>query len=168
MKRIPGSEHYWVTKDGRVWSEKRIGAKGGWMRLRKNSTGRLLVCLHENGKRQEHKVHQLVLETYVGPCPPGMEACHFPDRDPRNNRLENLRWDTRSANQLDAVKHGTQGGLRNRGKGKLSELDVRWIEYLCRAGIAYNDLSEVYRVSIPHICGIAHHRFWKHLWRNHG
>jgi len=53
-----------------------------------------------------HKlVHRLVLEAFAGPCPDGMEACHG-DGDPTNNRRLNLRWDTRSSNQLDTVRHG--------------------------------------------------------------
>lgn len=55
--------------------------------------------------RVTRPVHRLVLEAFVGPCPPGMECCHLDD-DGYNNRLENLRWDTRSANQLDAVRNG--------------------------------------------------------------
>ncbi|WP_396897297.1 NUMOD4 motif-containing HNH endonuclease [Mycolicibacterium fortuitum] len=51
-------------------------------------------------------VHRLVLETFVGPCPAGMEACHN-NGDRFDNRLENLRWDTRSNNNLDKNKHGT-------------------------------------------------------------
>ena len=33
-------------------------------------------------------VGRLVLEVFVGPCPPGMEACHN-DGDPHNNWLDN-------------------------------------------------------------------------------
>lgn len=36
-----------------------------------------------------------------------MEACHFPDRNPQNNNLSNLRWDTRKSNAEDRDKHGT-------------------------------------------------------------
>lgn len=51
-------------------------------------------------------IHRLVLEAFMGPCPPGMECCHK-DLDRSNEALSNLRWDTRSANTLDAVKHRT-------------------------------------------------------------
>ncbi len=46
-----------------------------------------------------------VLETYVGPRPEGMWACHN-DGDKNNNSLSNLRWDTRSNNERDKLKHG--------------------------------------------------------------
>jgi hypothetical protein len=67
------------------------------------------------------KVHRLVLMTFLGPCPEGMEACHFPDRDVSNNRLENLRWDTKKANAFDQYLHGTRAlGSRNGGRSQWS------------------------------------------------
>lgn len=66
------------------------------------SDGREFVVLTGQKNRQ---VHRLVLEAFVGPCPPGMEACHN-DGDHTNNRLSNLRWDTRSSNMLDLTRHG--------------------------------------------------------------
>lgn len=56
-------------------------------------------------------VHRLVLEAFVGPCPPGMECCHG-DLDRSNAALSNLRWDTRSANTIDAVNHQTNHNAR--------------------------------------------------------
>lgn len=58
------------------------------------------------GSANSRKVHRLVLLAFVGPCPPGMEACHN-NGDRFDNRLSNLRWDTRSANNLDKNAHGT-------------------------------------------------------------
>lgn len=59
-----------------------------------------------NGETEKIKrVHRLMLEAFVGPCPDGMVACH--DNDVRtDNRLANLRWDTESANQYDCVRNG--------------------------------------------------------------
>jgi len=71
---------------------------------RHNKHGHVSVVLGRGNTRQ---VHRLVLEAFVGPCPPGEETCHDPDPDPTNNRLDNLRWGTRSDNINDAVGHGT-------------------------------------------------------------
>lgn len=49
------------------------------------------------GPSKVFRVHRLVLETFVGPPPPGCEADHI-DRDRSNNALSNLRWVTKSEN----------------------------------------------------------------------
>lgn len=48
----------------------------------------------------------MVLETFRGPCPPGLEGCHG-DGDGFHNELANLRWDTHQSNMQDAIDHGT-------------------------------------------------------------
>lgn len=55
---------------------------------------------------KDRYVHHLVLETFVGPRPPGMEGCHGIG-GMTDNSLENLRWDTPSNNNRDKAKHGT-------------------------------------------------------------
>jgi hypothetical protein len=52
------------------------------------------------------KIHRLVMEAFVGPCPENMEVCHW-NGIPSDNRLENLRYDTHSANMQDAIRHGS-------------------------------------------------------------
>ena len=64
-----------------------------------------VVNLCRNGQQKTVLVHRLVLEAFVGPCPPGLEACHGNDVA-WDNRLENLRWDTSSANHHDCVRNG--------------------------------------------------------------
>lgn len=54
--------------------------------------------------RAGRTVHSLVLEAFIGPCPPGMEARHLDD-DPTNNNLSNLVWGTRSENSGDAIRN---------------------------------------------------------------
>ena len=89
---------YRVGSDGSVWSRKnnRWGI-GKWRMLklfRSASFGHMSVALSNKNGQRFFRVHRLVLSAFVGPCPVGMEACHFPDRNPSNNHLENLRWDT--------------------------------------------------------------------------
>ncbi len=81
---------------------------GEWRRVEpsQNQDGYLTVTLvNETGKRSVG-VHVLILETFVGPRPYLSFACHAPDVDPTNNRLENLRWGTGLDNRNDMLKHG--------------------------------------------------------------
>lgn len=114
---IPGYEGYYEVSDlGRVRSiDRRIWnsrGRGFWVRLTgkeltpvRSSSGHYSVMLVREGQGTRRFVHRLVLEAFVGRCPDGFEACHG-DGNPGNNALPNLRWDTRSANQLDMVRHG--------------------------------------------------------------
>lgn len=109
---IPGHEGtHEVSSLGRVRSLDRVDPTGRFRRgrllvARAFKSGHLMVVLHTNGVRRDALVHRLVLEAFIGRAPEGTEGCHWND-DPTDNRLENLRWDTRSANQLDSVRNGT-------------------------------------------------------------
>ena len=102
---------YEVSDQGHVRSLDRPDAAGRWVHGRAvqpvvHHRGHLRVSLWSGGRRTQVFVHRLVLEAFRGSAPAGMEACHN-DGNPTNNRLDNLRWDTQSANQLDRVRHGT-------------------------------------------------------------
>lgn len=106
---------YEVSDHGNVRSLPRL-IEGAWgpQRLsgramkptRGNSSGHLRVALSRNGITEHVWVHRLVLGAFVGPCPAGMETCHA-NGIPFDNRLANLRWDSRSANSKDSVRHRT-------------------------------------------------------------
>lgn len=113
---IPGFEGRYEASDlGRIRSVDRVITTKAGVRMPRRgqvlkpwSSDRLShqsVTLGHDYK-DHHLVHVLVLTTFVGPRPEGMEGCHN-DGNAANNRLENLRWDTASANQRDRVKHGT-------------------------------------------------------------
>lgn len=63
------------------------------------------VDLSRGGFKERRYVHTLVLEAFTGPRIDGMVACHN-DGNRHNNRADNLRWDSVSANNHDTVKHG--------------------------------------------------------------
>jgi hypothetical protein len=79
---------------------------GRILKLTASAKGHLYVGLSRDGVVTLYFVHRAALEAFCGPCPPEMEGCHG-DGNPANNNLSNLRWDTRSNNHLDAVRHGT-------------------------------------------------------------
>jgi hypothetical protein len=67
---------------------------------------------------------------FVGPRPAGMGACHFPDRNPLNCRLENLRWGTQLENMKDQAVHGTRPGGEKHHNAKLTNAQVITIKTL--------------------------------------
>ena len=102
-REVAGEEgRYEVSDDGRV----RSVMKGSPHELKpwgRPPKGYLTVKFGHAGKSLS--VHRLVLEAFRGPCPPGHEALHADDNH-MNNHLSNLRWGTRSENQIDRVRNG--------------------------------------------------------------
>ena len=102
--------YYEVSQLGRVRSLPRNDRRGrrvvgGMRKPHIAASGYPCVTLHRDGSSQTHYVHSLVLEAFVGPRPPGAEACHG-EGGPSDNRVDNLRWDTHRENVLDIVRHG--------------------------------------------------------------
>lgn len=141
-RHVPGAPAYEVSDRGRVRSYKR---KPGPRILAApvNSEGRPHVCLDGRSR----KVHQLVMEAFVGPRPSGQEVLHR-DGDKSNNALTNLRYGTRSENRLDMVAHGTHP-MANRTH--------------CPANHAYDDANTILRGGSRHCreCDRARSRAWK-------
>lgn len=72
-----------------------------------NEIGHLQARLSQRGGAVRYAyVHRLVLESFVGPCPDGMQCRHL-NGNAADNRLENLRWGTASEDNHDRVRHGT-------------------------------------------------------------
>ena len=109
---VLGFVGYEVSDLGRVRSVDRVVATRSGLR---RYPGRLLsfslnprngylqVSLGRAGKLP---VHRLVARAFLGEPPPGHEVCHGPGGR-HDNRLVNLRWDTKSANSIDHVESGS-------------------------------------------------------------
>ncbi|MCP1540007.1 hypothetical protein J2W79_005142 [Methylorubrum extorquens] len=125
-------------------------------------TGYPMVTLCKDGKRKRVAVHTIVLNTFVGSCPPGMECLHDND-DRADPSLDNLSWGTRQQNLADRDARGRQArGERNGGGGKLTENDVRAIRAL--AGKEKGaDVARNYKVTKEMIYGIWNNKTWRHV-----
>lgn len=114
---VVGWEGYYEVSDaGVIRSLDRVVVRGtgvmtskGREKNRFMSTGaaRVKSTLCRDGRSTQVAIGRAVLEAFVDQCPDGMECCHG-DGDPWNNNVSNLRWDTRSANMQDSLRHGTQ------------------------------------------------------------
>ena len=158
MKPILNHPGYFATEDGRVWSNR----TKKYLKIETKPDGYCRIQLMPSSKHLY--IHRLVLETFLGPCPAGMEACHN-NGIRTDNRLENLRWDTRKNNHKDALTQGTHTGLRQK-KCKLTEQDVRMIVYMWHTGLfTQRELAKIYHVVVSCICQTVNKKTWKHLWR---
>lgn len=160
---VQGWPGYKVGSDGSVWSNhvaRCLPSGDEWHSLvgSRGKNGYVLVSLHAPGVRRRRYVHHLVLEAFVGPCPPGMETCHFPDPARNNNALCNLRWDTRSANARDTRRVGEQTS-----RAKLTEQQVRWARRACAAGVMLKTIAAALGVSGSAVSMIVSRRRWGHV-----
>ena len=108
-------------------------------------------------------VHRIVLETFVGPCPPGMQACHFPDRNPHNNAISNLRWDTPKKNYKDRVFHKTIREGEGHPNALLSVKKVRQMRAEHKQGKTGPQLARKYGTSEANVYTVLSRRTWAHV-----
>lgn len=106
---VPEFPGYMAGTDGSVWSERSNAGKltGEWRQLRPlvNRKGYLLVTLRRSAKSFLMSIHKIVLLSFLGPRPEGMQCRHYPDRDPANNAIVNIAWGTRRQNDQDKAQH---------------------------------------------------------------
>jgi hypothetical protein len=132
---IPRFPDYLISDNGEIMSYKSRNGRGpaslvGRLKKPTKVKGKKyfqVALIDVTGTKIFRKVHLLVLEAFVGPCPPGMEGCHD-DGDAANNKLSNLRWDTHKNNIEDQVKHGTRRRGTDIGISVLTEDQVREIK----------------------------------------
>jgi hypothetical protein len=116
---------YSVTADGRVWSYHRKNGKGlketpHTLKPVVQGNGYRHVTLHVNGKRLQVAVHRLILEVFVGACPPGMQCRHL-NGLAAGDGVANLAWGTCVEQAEDREAHGTKLRGSKIGNAVLSE-----------------------------------------------
>lgn len=114
---IPGWEGLYEASDqGRVRSVDRIlRLRNGQQRRYKGRVLRICpragnayrsVGLSSPNGDVKYEVHRLIILTFEGPCPLGMEVRHL-DGNADNSALANLAYGTRGENGRDKREHGT-------------------------------------------------------------
>ena len=119
------------------------------------------IGLGKSGKYVAKRVHVMVLETFVGPRPEGLQACHN-DGNPNHNAVDNLRWDTPRNNSADKHAHGTHVVGESHGIAKLTDVDVQEIRSLYPM-MTKTDIALRFGVSDVLVGKIISRKLWQHI-----
>ncbi len=165
---IKGFPAYRLARDGVLWScLNRHGKQTGcWHRIsltpEKNGYIRVTLRQGTEGPPRRELLHRLILETFVGPCPMGMEACHE-NGIRSDNRVENLRWDTRKANRGDMRLHGTLPRGESHGMSRHTDEDIRSVRRLHSEGRSHRKIAAITGIGRVTVGKIIRGQAWRHI-----
>ena len=111
------------------------------------NTGYFVVNL---GRSDVRLVHELVALAFIGESPAGTYICHG-DGNPKNNAVDNLRYDTQTENNFDKLRYG---GKMN----KLKAEDVLAIRAAAEAGEPRKALAERFNITTTMVGMIVNRR----------
>ncbi len=170
IKPVANFPNYRIGEDGTVWS---CFVKGGkskqsliwWpMKLKPTKSGHFCVNLYRLQNTPERKmVHQLVIQAFVGPCPPKQEVRHL-DGNGKNNHISNLRYGTKLENFLDSVQHGVAAIGEKGGNAKLTNQQVREIRQAAASGEKYRPIGERHSISRHYVAKIVRREIWAFIF----
>jgi hypothetical protein len=169
-RNVVGFDGYMVSDDGQVMSIAR------YIKSDRHRSGRQLIrqrILKSFGDghgyqtvqltgQKKRKVHQLVADAFLGPCPPGHEVRHL-DGDRSHNVKGNLAHGTRAQNVADAIEHGTFTRGEKNGVAKLLNSQVSAIKKRLLNGASTGLLAKEFGVSPQAISSIRSGRNWAHI-----
>lgn len=126
MKAIPDHEGYYVSEDGKVFSDRIKGhRKAGSvheMKPHHNDKGYVLIKARNDitGKRDDLLIHRLVAEAFI-PNPDNLPDVNHKHGVKDDNRVSELEWCT----QLENTRHAIETGLykpwgEDNGQAKLN------------------------------------------------
>lgn len=91
-----------------------------------------------------------------------MECCHN-DGNPSNNTLDNLRYDSRSGNSMDKVRHGTHNRGTNHWNSKFTPDDIRAIRHAHACGAPSKEIALRYNTNAKYIRAVVTRVKWTWL-----
>lgn len=159
-KPVVGFEQYEVSNLGRI---KRIKAACGatvnavinpWP----TRNGYMAVGLSVNSKVSTRLVHRLVAQAWIGSVEK-LDVCHNNGKRD-DNRLINLRIDTRKGNMADIYIHDTHIRGERCGSNRHSEELMRKIKGEIRDGAVVRQLAIKYNIPAPTLYGLAQGKIW--------
>lgn len=159
-KPIKGYPEYLISDMGRVKS-----AKFNKARILKShkTNGYPRVRLTLNGVQKDFSVHRLLLTAFRRDPLPDEQGSHL-NGIRHDNRLENLQWESKVANNARRIEHGTLACGEKHGAAKLTADQVIAIraEYVPRV-VTQEFLSKKYGIHRSMIGYIVNGKKWRRL-----
>lgn len=149
---------YYVTDDGRVWSER----TQKYLTPQYDKNGYVKVQLRSiDNKSHRYSVHRLMLENF-NPVN-GMEKLQVNhiDGNKLNNNLSNLEWVTCQENIDHAIKNNLRADIN--GSAKLTKEQVIEIYKRANSGERNVTLAKEFNVHPDQIGRIKHKKVWKQM-----
>lgn len=156
--------NYYVTDDGRVWSEK----SKRFLSTQKDKDGYLKVRLRSNDLpaegRHRYSVHRLVLENF---CPvenmENLQVNHI-DGNKENNNLYNLEWVSCKQNISHAINNKLRAGIN--GAAKLTKEQVKEIYIRSHKGEKNINLAKEFNLHPDSIGRIKNQKLWRNITKD--
>ena len=157
---------YEVSDQGRVRSFDRPRGCRGFVykgRVLKHgySKGYPRVNLYRDGVVRFALIHQLIMESFVGPCPDGQQVRHVDD-DRLNCTLGNLLYGTHADNIEDSMRNARILKGESHWASLLTEADVIKIRALC-TNQTQASVARRYGVNQSVISTIVNFKSWRHV-----
>lgn len=168
-KPVIGFESFYLVSSlGKIKSLARIDSLGHkrvekMLSPHKDSHGYMIVGLTVNGRTVYRKVHNLMLQAFVGPAPtPKHIGRHLNDVS-TDNFLPNLAWGTLKDNVVDRVRNGHCAKGEKIANSVLNENKVKDIRLLFSMGKSVAEIAREYGVDWNTISYVVKGRTWKHV-----
>lgn len=174
---IAGFPGYRVGDDGSVWSCWKNGGNDrtgqvmtdvwhrlkGWVDKRRGKNdGYIKIGLMRQGRLYRLRLHRIVLESFRGLCPIGMQSRHLDDVK-SNNKLSNLVWGTRQDNSDDIDRNGLRKRGEEKRNAKLFDYQIREIRALLSNGETERFVAALFSVNRTTIRSIKNGKTWTHV-----
>jgi hypothetical protein len=153
---------YMVSSKGRVINlSEHHGAKL-FVKTRPNNRGYVEAGLCAENKKRYFLVHRLMAKAFLNKQKHHTEVNHL-NGIKNDNRLENLEWTTRSANELHRARVLKKGIGTLNGNSKLTKEDVLEIRELYKNGVSRKEIAALKKTGTSQIHRIVNRIHWSHV-----
>lgn len=169
-RKVVGYDDYYVTNDGRVWTNNR---KNGIERFMKQRCmgGYMSVALYKDGKAKHVRVHRLVAQAFI-PNPCNKPYINHIDGNRVNNNVENLEWCTQKENVHHSIyvlgrwtssdKQRASASVQGKKNRKLTMEQANELRRLHKEEhISSTKLSEMYNLNLTSVKRILNGKAYK-------